>query len=166
MRSLIAIFTGLWSFVSGMWVTLLNALRRPVTFQYPEEYYVPFEGFRGHPALVMDPATGQPKCTACLMCAKACPLGIIEIEVGQREDKKRFPIAWRLDFGRCMVCNLCVEACPFGALVMSPAYELSEYRTQDLRFDLERLRVPAEGFEVSHLDGSVTRTVCAGGDPK
>jgi len=164
MRSLILVFTGLWSFVSGMWVTLLNGLRRPVTFQYPEKYYVPLEGFRGHPALITDPTTGQPKCTACLLCAKACPLGIIHIEVGQREDKKRFPTAWNLEFGRCMVCNLCVEACPFGALAMSPEYELSEYRPQDLLYDLERLKLPAGGVEAGHLDGSVTRVDFAGGD--
>jgi NADH-quinone oxidoreductase subunit I len=164
MRSLIAVVGGLWSFVSGMWVTLINALRRPVTFQYPEKYYVPLEGFRGHPALVVEPATGQLKCTACLICVKACPLGIIHIEVGQRDDKKRFPTAWDLDFGRCMVCNLCVEACPFGALVMSPAYELSEYQPEDLVYDMERLKLPAGGVEVSHLDGSVSRVDFAGGD--
>jgi len=165
MRSLIAIITGLWSFVVGMGVTFLNALRRPVTFQYPERYYIPLEGFRGHPALVMNPETGEPKCTACLLCAKACPLGLITLEVGQREDKKRFPIRWDLDFGRCMVCNLCVEACPFDALVMSPEYEFSELRPEDLTYNLERLKLPPEGFDASHLDGTVTR-VTFGGDGK
>jgi len=165
MRSLIAIITGLWSFVVGMGVTFLNALRRPVTFQYPERYYVPLEGFRGRPALVLNPDTGEPKCTACQLCAKACPLGIITLEVGQREDKKRFPVRWDLDFGRCMVCNLCVEACPFDALVMSPEYEFSESRPEDLTYSLERLKLPQEGFDASHLDGTVTR-VTFGGDGK
>ena len=165
MRSLIAIITGLWSFVVGMGVTFLNALRRPVTFQYPERYYVPLEGFRGRPALVLNPDTGEPKCTACQLCAKACPLGIITLEVGQREDKKRFPVRWDLDFGRCMVCNLCVEACPFDALVMSPEYEFSESRPEDLTYNLERLKLPKEGFDASHLDGTVTR-VTFGGDGK
>jgi len=166
MRSLIAIVKGLWSVLTGLWVTFVNALRPPVTFQYPEKYYVPLEGFRGHPALVVDPSSGEPKCTACQVCAKACPLGIIEIEAGQREDKKRYPVEWRLDLGRCMVCNLCVEACPFGALVMSPDYELAEYRPEDLVWDLERLKLPREGFEASRLDGTVLTVTFAGGDRK
>jgi len=157
MRSLIEVVKGLWSFVVGLAVTFVNALRRPVTFQYPERYYIPLEGFRGHPALVSDPETGETKCTACGNCAKACPLGIIDIVVGQRADKKRYPVAWNLDFGRCMVCNLCVEACPFGVLVMSPDYEYSEVRPEDLRYDYERLKLPRGSVEVSHLDGTVTR---------
>lgn len=166
MRSLIDIITGLWSFVTGLWVTFINALRRPVTFQYPEKYYVPLEGFRGHPALISDPETGQTKCTACGLCAKACPLGIIHIEVGQREDKKRYPVSWELELGRCMVCNLCVEACAFDALVMSPNYELAEFRPEDLRYDMERLKLPRGSADVSHLDGSVTKLGSEEGDSK
>lgn len=154
MRSLLTVFQALWSFIVGMWVTLLNALRRPVTFQYPERYYVPLEGFRGHPALTIDPETGKTKCTACLNCAKACPLGIIEIEVGVREDKKRYPIQFKVDLGRCMVCNLCVEACPFDSLVMSPNYELAEYRRENLVYDLEKLKLPREGFDAARLDAT------------
>jgi NADH-quinone oxidoreductase subunit I len=166
MRSLVSIITGFWSFIVGMWVTLVNAARRPVTFQYPENYYVPLEGFRGHPALVVDPRTGETRCTGCLLCAKACPLDAIHIEVGQREDKKRYPVSWSLEFGRCMVCNLCVEACAFGALTMSPDYELAVYRPEDLVYDMERLKLPGDGFDASRLDGSVTRVTFDGGDRK
>lgn len=166
MRSLIAIISGFWSFVAGLGITFINAIRRPVTFQYPERYYVPLEGFRGRPALVSDPQTGQTKCTACGLCAKACPLGIIHIEVGQREDKKRYPLSWDLEFGRCMVCNLCVEACAFGALVMSPDYEYAEYRPQDLNYNLERLKLPRGSAEASHLDGTVTKLDFEEGDRK
>ncbi len=166
MRSLIAVVTGFWSFLVGMWVTLINAIRRPVTFQYPEKYYVPLKGFRGHPALVVDPKTGETKCTACQMCAKACPLGIIHIDVGQREDKKRYPVRWDLDLGRCMVCNLCVEACPFGALTMSPDYELAEYTPERLVYDLERVKLPREGFDASDLRGTVIRVTFEGDDRK
>ncbi len=166
MRSLKAIVVGLWSFVLGLWVTFINALRPPVTFQYPEKYYVPLKGFRGHPALVADPETGETKCTACGLCAKACPLGIIKIESGQREDKKRYPVSWDLDFGRCMVCNLCVEACPFGSLVMSPDYEYSEYRPEDLRYDMNRLKLKPGAFEASRLDGRTEPLTFEEGDRK
>ncbi len=166
MRSLFEVFKGAWSFVVGMWITLKNAIRPPVTFQYPEKYYTPLEGFRGHPALVVDKETGATRCTACQLCAKACPLGIIQIEVGQREDKKRYPVSWKVDLGRCMVCNLCVEACNFDALTMSPEYELAEYEPGRLVYDMERLKLPREGFDASHLDGGVTRVTFGGGDRK
>lgn len=164
MRSLIDIVTGFWSFVVGLGVTLLNALRRPVTFQYPERYYVPLEGFRGYPALVVDPDSGEVICTGCQACARACPLGVISMEVAQREDKKRYPTEWRLDFGRCMVCNLCVEACPFDALRMSPDYEVAEYRPEDLLYDLEHLKPPREPIAVSRLDGTTVKVSFAGGE--
>ncbi len=166
MRSLIEIIKGFWGFLGGMWITLLNAIRPQVTFMYPEKYYVPLEGYRGHPALVVDRETGETKCTACGACARACPLGIISIAQGQREDKKRYPVSWNLEFGRCMVCNLCVEACPFGALVMSPDYEYAEYRPEDLSYDMNRLKLPPEGVDASHLDGTVTRVTFDGGDRK
>jgi len=166
MRSLISLITGLWTFIVGLWVTLVNTVRPPVTFQYPEKYYVPFEGFRGHPALLVDSETGKVKCTGCQACARACPLGVISMEVAKGEDGKRYPVAWRLDFGRCMVCNLCVEACPFDALVMSPEYEFAEYRPEDLVYDLERLKLPPEGLLARRLDGVLVRTYAAGGEGK
>ncbi len=163
MHNLTSLLTGFWSFICGLWVTLVNTVRPPVTFQYPEKYYVPLEGFRGYPALVVDPETGETKCNGCQACARACPLGVIHIETAQREDKKRYPVEWRLEFGRCMVCNLCVEACPFGALTMSPEYEFAEYRPEDLVYTLGNLKLPPEGFEVRRLDGSTVRTGLAGG---
>lgn len=163
MRSLVGLVTGLWSFLVGMWITLVNTIRPPVTFQYPEKYYVPLEGFRGHPALVVHPETGEPTCTGCQACARACPNGLISMEVGQREDKKRYPISWELNFGRCMVCNLCVEACPFDALVMSPEYELSDTRPERLVYTMDQLKLPPDGVPVRRLDGTETRVGVAGG---
>jgi len=166
MRSLISLITGLWTFVVGLWVTLVNTIRPPVTFQYPEKYYVPLEGFRGHPALLVDAETGKVKCTGCQACVRACPLGLISMEVVKGEDGKRHPVDWRLDFSRCMVCNLCVEACPFGVLVMSPEYEFAEYDPLNLVYDMERLKLPPEGVDVSRLDGTQVKAYAAGGEGK
>lgn len=140
--------------IKGHIVTLVNFFRGPVTYQYPDERREPFPGFRGRPALVTDPVTEKPRCTACGICARNCPPGIIEVEGEKGEDGKKVVTVYNMDFSRCMVCGLCVESCSFGALVMTPEFELSEYRLEDLVYNLDRLlelgrpyslRVPERG---------------------
>ncbi len=58
-----------------------------------------------HPALFAARIEMLPGCTACEVCARACPTAAIEV--------KEFGIAWELTFQQwcCVGCGLCVEAC-------------------------------------------------------
>jgi len=140
MTEIIGIFTGLWSIIKGLAVTLYNALRRPrITVMYPRErpeHLSPRT--RGLFILRRDPETGKLRCTACGLCEKACPSRVITIEP-EGSGKERHPKRYTMDLGHCLFCHLCVEACPFEALAMTPEFEIAGYDRSINILEFERL---------------------------
>lgn len=126
------------SMFKGLGVTIREFFSPPVTVQYPDQRPRISPLFRGHPVLLSDEA-GKLKCTACMACARACPVGSISIESARGEDRKMYPKAWNLNMGRCLQCNLCVEACPFAALGMGTRFETAVDSPDGLIYDLETL---------------------------
>ena len=49
----------------------------------------------------------QEKCKGCDLCKKACPVGAINGEVGQKHE---------IDQSKCIKCRSCVNTCPFKAI--------------------------------------------------
>lgn len=132
------IYLAVTSIVKGHLVTLREIFRPTITIHYPDVKPVLPPGFRGLPVLLSDEA-GKPKCTACGLCARACPSGLISVDGAKGEDGKKHVTSYTLDMTRCMLCGLCVEACPFDALGMAEIYELAEYDAANLVFDMDRL---------------------------
>ncbi len=115
------------SICMGLWVTLLNLLRRKTTVNYPFPHrpqlnYRPRPGYRGDFALITNRETGRLNCTACMSCARVCPDKCIHV-VGEGKGKERKPTEFTVDVGLCQFCWLCVESCPFDAITMTPDYE-------------------------------------------
>jgi len=117
--------------LKGMWNTMRNMLRGPITVQYPREKVHLPERARWAVQLKFD-EEGAHKCTACLACEKACPDYIIKIDSTTAEDKSKHIEAWNYEIGACMMCGLCVEACPFDAIEMGHDYELARTDPRDL----------------------------------
>jgi len=132
-------FYTIYSIAKGHIVTFVNLFRKKVTLQYPEVRWELPEGYRGFPALPVDPETGQDACIGCGACARACPTQLITVEAHMGEDKKRIVDSFVMNAGLCMFCGLCAEVCPVGALVMSDNYELAAFSREDLIFDRRKL---------------------------
>ncbi len=137
------------SFAAGHRITFSEMLRKPITIRYPTEKPPYPKGIRGIPALKVNPETGDLNCTACGLCARACPVNVITVEpvVGPDGKRKQYPAVYQLDYTRCLVCNVCVEACPFDSLEMSDYTELAQYDSADLVFNRDQL---AEIWKRSH----------------
>jgi len=128
--------------VEGMALTLKIFFSKPVTVQYPKARLEQKNRSRGELRMVIDPESKEPHCTACGLCAKACPDRLIVIET-EKVDKKRVLVDWQFNLGACMFCGLCVEACPFGAITMSKEFELAVYNPKRLHYNKEMLEEKA-----------------------
>jgi len=130
----------------GLKTTLRELLKfegRKVTIRYPEERLDPANRFRGMFRFSFD------RCIACKLCAVACPIDIIYIDVHdeQREidgKMKKLKVLDRydIDVKRCMFCSLCEEACPTkpkSIWLTTKTYELASYDRNDLYFNMQQL---------------------------
>lgn len=110
--------------LNGMRITFRNMLRGNITVKYPFEKLELPERSRWAVHAKFD-EEGNPMCTGCMACIKACPDNILDLHLTTREDKTKHIERYTYDIGACMMCGLCVEACPFSAIEMSHEYELA-----------------------------------------
>lgn len=93
--------------------------RAAASIQYPNERRDYPSRYRGRHRLTLYPE-GDIKCTACFLCATACPAKCIYIEATEHENSKieKFPHRYEIDTLLCIYCGYCVEACPVDAIRM------------------------------------------------
>src|SRR5271169_6446013 len=89
------------------------------TSQYPDQRKHYPDNFRGSHRLTLREDNAV-RCTACYLCATACPAQCIYIEAGESPDPhiEKYPLRYEIDTLRCIYCGLCVEACPCDAIRM------------------------------------------------
>ena len=117
--------------LKGLGNTMKNMLRGPITVRYPHERVTLPERSRWAVRHRFD-EDGNPMCTACTNCVRACPDKVLSMEVTTAEDKSKHIDHYTYEIGACMFCGHCVEACNFDALEMGDEYELAVFDRADL----------------------------------
>lgn len=111
--------------VRGLATTIKHLLKHLLgiekiqTFEYPEQKKPIPEGYRSEHRLMQRP-DGTVRCTACMLCATACPAECIEIVAAEHPNPKieKYADVYNINLLRCVFCGLCVEACPCDAIRM------------------------------------------------
>ena len=73
----------LWNILKGMAITISHLFKRKATIKYPEQKRSFSQVFRGLHVLNRD-EEGRERCTACGLCAVACPAEAITMEAAER----------------------------------------------------------------------------------
>lgn len=138
---------GIYNLLLGMRVTIKYFFKPAITLQYPKERWEMPERSRGMVGLITNPETNKLNCTACLICARNCPVRAIFITQIKNEEGKRVPDQFVVEAGLCIYCGICEEVCPFGAIKLVPKYEFSAYDKKEFTHRKDKLAEIGKGFK-------------------
>ena len=148
------IIGGLIITMKHMVKNLLNK-KKMITLNYPEEKYEYSPRFKGNHVLTVK-KDGSLRCTACMLCATACPAECISITASEHDDPtvEKFPIRYEIDILRCVFCGFCEEACPVDAVRMGPEWQTPGLSGANFKYNIEHLayRPALKGGVQSVLD--------------
>jgi NADH-quinone oxidoreductase subunit I len=138
----------LWNIFKGMMITLKHFFRKKATIHYPEQKRPFSPVFRGLHILNRD-EEGRERCTACGLCAVACPAEAITMEAAERlpgEEnlyrEEKYAARYEINMLRCIFCGLCEEACPKDAIYLSETFAPANYQRKGFIYGKPDLLIP------------------------
>lgn len=132
----------------GMAITFKHMFKKKATISYPEEKRPFSPVFRGLHVLNRDDE-GRENCTACGLCAVACPAEAITMEGAERKTneehlyrEEKYAAKYEINMLRCIFCGLCEEACPKDAIYMSETFAPSNFTRKGFIYSKDELLIP------------------------
>ena len=136
------------SVLKGMSITFGHMFKKVPTIKYPEETRQFSPVFRGLHVLNRD-EEGRERCTACGLCAVACPAEAITMEAAERKAgeenlyrEEKYAARYEINMLRCIFCGLCEEACPKDAIYLSETFAPSNYARKGFIYGKDDLLIP------------------------
>lgn len=146
--------------VKGMWMTLKHFFGKKITIQYPEQKREYSPVYRGRHVLMRD-TEGRERCTACGLCALACPAEAITMEAEERKlgeehlyREEKYAKVYEINMLRCIFCGLCEEACPKDAIHLTKLGEHVPVRLkrEDFIYGKDQLVISVEDGKSGKYD--------------
>ncbi len=138
----------LWNIVKGMFITFMHIFKKQPTIRYPEQKRPFSPVFRGLHVLNRD-EEGRERCTACGLCAVACPAEAITMEAAERlpnEEhlyrEEKYAAKYEINMLRCIFCGLCEEACPKDAIYLSETFAPANFTRKGFIYGKPDLLIP------------------------
>jgi NADH-quinone oxidoreductase subunit I len=131
--------------VGGMTITLKHLFKKPATVRYPEVKREISGTYRGQHVLKRDD-DGAERCTACGLCAVACPAEAITMESAERRKgeenlyrEEKYASVYEINMLRCIFCGLCEEACPKEAIFLTDRIVPSTFERDEFIYGKDKL---------------------------
>jgi NADH-quinone oxidoreductase subunit I len=134
--------------IKGMMITFSHMFKKQPTIRYPEEKREFSPVFRGLHVLNRD-EEGRERCTACGLCAVACPAEAITMEAAERVEgeenlykEEKYAAKYEINMLRCIFCGLCEDACPKDAIYLSETFAPANFTRKGFIYGKSDLLIP------------------------
>lgn len=131
--------------LSGVTITIKHLFRKKTTVRYPEVKREISEVWRGQHVLKRDDK-GAERCTACGLCAVACPAEAITMVAAERKKgeenlfrEEKYAATYEINMLRCIFCGLCEEACPKEAIFLTDRLVSTDYGRNGFIYGKDKL---------------------------